>query len=74
MAGRGECSCESLQLSRRAPLSCWLGVQVCAYALGQHRLDQELRDGVLLSPFMRALQLADGTVSVVDRDGEYFRR
>jgi hypothetical protein len=46
-------------------------VQVCAYALRQHSLEQELQGGVLVSPFMRALQLADGTLCVMDKGGVY---
>jgi hypothetical protein len=40
--------------------------QVCAYALRQSALDEELAGGVGVSPFMRAIQLTDGTVSVLD--------
>jgi len=47
---------------------------VCAYALRQHALGLELAGGVEVSPFMRALQLTQGTVSVVDKMGYYFTR
>lgn len=40
---------------------------VCAYALRQSALGDELRGGVGVSPFVRAIQLCDGTVSVLDR-------
>ncbi|KAG8457161.1 hypothetical protein KFE25_004378 [Diacronema lutheri] len=39
---------------------------VCAYALRQSALDDELDGGVGVSPFMRAIQLCDGTISVLD--------
>ncbi|KAG8457171.1 hypothetical protein KFE25_004388 [Diacronema lutheri] len=39
---------------------------VCAYALRQSALGEELQGGVGVSPFMRAIQLTDGTVSVLD--------
>ena len=48
--------------------------QVCAYALRQHSLGTELQGGVLTSPFMRALQLADGTVVIVDKHGVAYTR
>jgi len=48
--------------------------QVCAYALRQWDLGAELRGGIGASPFERALLLADGAVSVLDRTGTYFQR
>jgi hypothetical protein len=47
---------------------------VCAYALNQHDVEGELRGGVQDSPFVRALLLADGAVSIVDSQGQYFTR
>ncbi|KAG8462299.1 hypothetical protein KFE25_012119 [Diacronema lutheri] len=47
---------------------------VCAYALRQWDLGAELRGGIGASPFERALLLADGAVSVLDRTGTYFQR
>lgn len=39
---------------------------ICAYALRQSALGLELKGGVADTPFVRALHLADGTVSVLD--------
>jgi hypothetical protein len=54
------------------------GAQVCAYANNQHTLDSELGGdsggGPEHSPFFRALQLATGTVSVVDGAAIVFTR
>jgi hypothetical protein len=48
---------------------------VCAYALNQHDLSGELPPGGLTSgPFVRALLLSDCALSIIDADGEYFRR
>mmetsp|Transcript_9622 Transcript_9622/g.28154 ORF Transcript_9622/g.28154 Transcript_9622/m.28154 type:complete len:501 (-) Transcript_9622:46-1548(-) len=49
-------------------------VWVCAHALNQHDLGAELAGGVRSGPFVRALALADGAVSIVDENGEYFTR
>ena len=61
--------CAALGLS-----ACNCSWQVCAYALRQHSLGTELQGGVLTSPFMRALQLTDGTVFIVDRHGVAYTR
>lgn len=47
---------------------------MCAYALRQWDLGAELSGGVGVSPFVRALLLSDGAVSVLDRRGIYFTR
>ena len=50
-------------------------VQVCAYALRQHNLEAELGDkSVIEMPFAKALQLAKGTVVIVDGKGMIFTR
>lgn len=47
---------------------------VCAYANRQHSIGGELGGGVESSPFVRALHLADGMVSIVDGGGAIFTR
>jgi len=47
---------------------------VCAYALNQHDLGAELAAGPEAGPFVRALALADGAVSIVDAGGVCFTR
>eukprot|EP00304_Pavlova_gyrans_P014459 CAMPEP_0206063078 /NCGR_PEP_ID=MMETSP1466-20131121/58047_1 /ASSEMBLY_ACC=CAM_ASM_001126 /TAXON_ID=44452 /ORGANISM="Pavlova gyrans, Strain CCMP608" /LENGTH=880 /DNA_ID=CAMNT_0053438447 /DNA_START=101 /DNA_END=2742 /DNA_ORIENTATION=- len=47
---------------------------VCAYALNQHDLGAELAAGPEAGPFVRALALADGAVSIVDARGVCFTR
>jgi hypothetical protein len=41
---------------------------VCAYAISQHSIGAELDGGVMASPFVRALLLADSMVTVTDAD------
>jgi len=47
---------------------------VCAFALSQDETVSELRDGVENSPFVRTLLVADGALSIIDRDGIYYER
>ena len=80
---RGEwCARHSVAPARTARGSAWLSSivfaprapQVCAYALRQSALEEELAAGVDSSPFVRALLLADGTVSVLDARGVALQR
>jgi len=50
---------------------------VCAYGLRQHQLEAELGNAgldAMTSPFNRALKVADGTLTVADKDGVVFTR
>jgi hypothetical protein len=47
---------------------------VCAYANNQHNIDGELSGDVASSPFVRALFVADGMVTIVDKEGAVFTR
>ena len=67
-------ACSALLLTRAGPVCTHCSWQVCAYALRQHSLGTELQGGVLTSPFMRALQLVDGTVFIVDKHGVAYTR
>jgi hypothetical protein len=49
-------------------------MQVCAYANNQHQLGTELGGGVETSPFVRALSIAEGTLTIVDRAACVFTR
>ena len=50
------------------------GYWVCAYANNQWRLDEELVDDLSLTSFRKALALAQGAVSILDRGGMCFTR
>ena len=50
------------------------GYWVCAYANNQWRLDEELVDDLSLTSFRKALALAKGAVSILDRGGKVFTR
>eukprot|EP00930_Biecheleria_cincta_P083151 TRINITY_DN72779_c0_g1_i1.p1 TRINITY_DN72779_c0_g1~~TRINITY_DN72779_c0_g1_i1.p1 ORF type:complete len:669 (-),score=97.88 TRINITY_DN72779_c0_g1_i1:264-2270(-) len=47
---------------------------VCAYANNQHAIDAELGVTVEETPFFRALQIAHGTVSILDAEAVVFTR
>jgi hypothetical protein len=55
-----------LPITSAPPLRPCCCAQVCAYANNQHSIGAELGDGVMASPFVRALYLADGMVTVTD--------
>ena len=50
------------------------GYWVCAYANNQWRLDEELVDDLSMTSFRKALALAQGAVSILDRGGKCFTR
>ena len=66
--------------SRRRPHPCYVGegvsprYWVCAYANNQHKLDGEISDDLTQTSFFRAMRLAWGTVSVVDRGAVSYSR
>ena len=47
---------------------------VCAYANNQWKLDDALTEDPGETSFHKAMALADGTVSVLDKDGKVFTR
>jgi hypothetical protein len=66
--------------SRRRPHPCYVGegvsprYWVCAHANNQHKLDGEISDDLTQTSFFRAMRLAWGTVSVVDRGAVSYSR
>ena len=47
---------------------------MCAYANNQWNVEGELSDDPAQSSFRKALELAEGTVSILDRNGVVFSR
>ena len=66
--------------SRRRPHPCYVGegvsprYWVCAHANNQHKLDGEISDDLTQTSFFRAMRLAWGTVSGVDRGAVSYSR
>ncbi|MEC7724575.1 MAG: hypothetical protein VYD05_03595, partial [Planctomycetota bacterium] len=64
----------------RRPHPCYVGegvsprYWVCAHANNQHKLDGEISDDLTQTSFFRAMRLAWGTVSVVDRGAVSYSR
>ena len=71
---------EPIPESRRRPHPCYVGegvsprYWVCAHANNQHKLDGEISDDLTQTSFFRAMRLAWGTVSVVDRGAVSYSR
>ena len=55
---------------KKKPLNYW----VCANANNQWKLDEELVDDLAKTSFRKALDKADGTVTVLDVEGKTFTR
>lgn len=55
-------------LAVRTPRLRPAGSQVCAYANNQHDIGSELSGDVGMSPFVRALHLADGIITIADEN------